>query len=198
MQGGGSDADKASVLRTYMRDGITAVICLQECGRLMDWTDQNLEPGWTIAIHRLWGGNIRCSLAILASGTVLNTHTFEATWAQGRPMIGANISGHWFWSVHAPANGNADYVRTALTAAAVWAGSGPWMCAGDFNLAPGTAAAPHNSVIVNSGRATRQSGREIDYAYLGGNWGARNWSASVGRNPRSDHWPVQISGPMRV
>lgn len=42
MQGGGSDTNKAALLRRYMRSPDVVAICLQECGRLFDWDDTRL------------------------------------------------------------------------------------------------------------------------------------------------------------
>ena len=198
MQGaGGSGGGKQTYLRTLMRqDGVIA-ICLQECGGLFGWTNDDLEPGWTIAVHRQWnagGAGNRCSLAVLSSAVVLARHQVEATLPTRRPIVGACITNRWIFSVHAPAGGNPGYVAAALGAVRTWAGDRPWIAVGDMNLAPGTVAAPAESSEISSGQATHQSGGELDYGYAGGRWHS-HWAVRRFANRGSDHWPVEFEIP---
>ena len=195
MQGVGAGVGKAGFLRNLMRqDGVVA-ICLQECGNLFNWTNQDLDAGWTIAVHRQWnagGGNNRCSLAILTSAMVLGTHEIGALLPTQRPVVGARINNRWVYSVHAPAGGNANYVRDALVSVRGWAAGESWIVAGDMNLAPGVVAPPRDTAPANCGQATHQNGNEIDYAYAGGHWRA-DWAAARMGNRGSDHWPVAFT-----
>lgn len=193
MQGGGADATKAARLRRFMRSPDVHVICLQECGNLFGWNAAGavgLEAGWTIAIHERWdagGGNERCSLAILVRGVHLQVRRYTATWAAGRPMIAARVGLFWVFCVHAPRNSPA-YVASVVGAAARDGGA-RWICAGDFNLAPGVVAAPAGATILNCGQPTHQGGRELDYAY------AHGWTRGVAHRSApliSDHWAVEF------
>ena len=196
MQGAGGGDGKQAFLRNLMREDGVIAICLQECSDLFGWTNVDLEAGWTIATHSVWGvGNNRCSLAVLASTIVLSTHEFSAVLPTRRPVVGIKINNRWVYSIHAPSGGNANYVRDALSCVRVWSGGQPWIVAGDMNLAPGTVAAPRETVETNSGQATHQDGKELDYAYAGGRW-RDDWTATRRANRGSDHWPVEfkISG----
>jgi len=193
MQGSGGGDVKASTLRAYMKRVGVSVICLQECGKLFDWTDDDLEAGWRIAIHKQWdagGGNPRCSLAILVRGIVpVSTHVVSATWTGGRPMIGAYLSHCAVWCVHAPHSSTA-YVTTARNSAKFGSATRPWICAGDFNLAPGTVGAPTGGHVASCGLATHQNGRELDWAFVSG---FSSYEATRLGTIVSDHYAVAFT-----
>lgn len=195
MQGGGSDTTKAACLRSLMKSERVVAICLQECGSLFGWPDGdgNLPEGWSVAHHQEWdagGGNDRCSLAILTRFAALQKKTSDATWAGGRPLIGVKIGSLWIYSVHAPSGANAGYVASVVTAASTNSWGGAWICAGDFNLAPGVVPPPLGAEICNCDRQTQQSGNELDYAYVGGK--LDKFEALRSENTASDHWPVHF------
>ncbi|WP_282607693.1 endonuclease/exonuclease/phosphatase family protein [Pelagibius sp. Alg239-R121] len=195
LQGAGGDAAKPAEVRRLMGvPGIDA-ICLQECGDLYNWNDDDLPFGWKIAKHRNWnagGGNNRCSLAILARSGAHRTKTIEATWDQGRPMIGAKIDGGiWVWCVHAPHH-SPNYVLSAVGAARLNSSdSGKWICAGDFNLEPGNAMPCDGAAVVNCGNKTHQGGLELDYAFVSTSHAMRQ-NTLRGNALISDHFWVEF------
>jgi endonuclease/exonuclease/phosphatase family metal-dependent hydrolase len=196
MQGGGSDVDKATILRRLMRRPSVVAICLQECGDLFQWTSADLEPEWEIAKHRIWSPswvNLRCSLAILAKRQVSATHEVNAESGRHRPVIGVTIAGYKIFTAHLPRN-NVRYLEEACQYCNTTAfDSRGWMCVGDFNIDASAAPLSLSSGIkVRPRRQTHVRGREIDYGYLSCRY-AVGFSATTMGFYCSDHFPVEFT-----
>ncbi|WP_329241273.1 hypothetical protein OG223_01710 [Streptomyces sp. NBC_01478] len=102
-----------------------------------------------------------------------------------------------FASSHALSGGGWDvrFMVPAVRARANAAGIRNWALLADFNRDPTVTrgiAAQNEAHIYNTGRATRESGTELDY--MVSNVDTDNWHGTVLPNGASDHWPVAFRG----
>lgn len=102
-----------------------------------------------------------------------------------------------FTSAHAVASGGFDVpgLLAAVRQHAANRGIAHWALLADFNRDPGTVrehAANNGARIYNSGRATHQNTRELDY--MVSDVVTQNWQGTVLPNTASDHWPVAFRG----
>jgi len=91
---------------------------------------------------------------------------------------------------------NPGYVEATIQAVAGKSRPLPWICAGDYNMPPGTVPQdPSKHVyIADCGEATHTGGKELDYAYFGYIDGKvlQRVGATCGTQGVSDHAPVEI------
>ncbi|WP_194823765.1 hypothetical protein [Micromonospora sp. S-DT3-3-22] len=118
----------------------------------------------------------------------------------GRDVLGVRFGNNWYFTFHGQSNGpggsNESAAMTQRIANRVNQVAGrQWTVAGDFNMEPGTFAAPAGSYRYNSGQPTHQSGRELDYALSSEN--VQNLPVIRGPGRGADHYAVQI-GVMRA
>ncbi|WP_189162836.1 FG-GAP-like repeat-containing protein, partial [Sphaerisporangium melleum] len=83
----------------------------------------------------------------------------------GRAALGVRFDDNWYFTFHGQALGGAYNDSADMSQRiAARAGGRQWTMMGDFNMEPGSFAAPARSYRYNPGTATHQGGGEYDYA----------------------------------
>ena len=156
----------------------------------------------------------RLNLAIVSRKAAEEIFVFEAL--ERRPVIGIRINNDYFFNLHAGAH---PYNEAALMINAIEMymscnvlpriPSATWMIMGDFNREPFRGPdALYRSLIpvsgiehrlINTNETTHTGGRELDYALLGGGFGAAHntgpafFSIATLTNHMSDHVGVRFA-----
>ncbi|MFC7385130.1 FG-GAP-like repeat-containing protein [Sphaerisporangium rhizosphaerae] len=114
----------------------------------------------------------------------------------GRAALGVRFGDNWYFTFHGLALGgrNNDSADMAQRIAAA-AGGRQWTMIGDFNMEPGSFAAPARSYRYNPGTATHQGGGEYDYALSSEN--IPDLPVRTVPGASADHYAVGI-GAMRA
>jgi hypothetical protein len=194
MQGMSGDAEKGQVIRRLMQDPKALAICLQECGSLNGWTDDQAPAKyqWKGVYHHEWtatdDGNRRCSLGILTR-VESEIKVVPSTAPTARPMLVATLKNGWILcNIHAPSGGNAEYLASAFRIAARYGQRQKWLVVGDCNLNPSGVEIPREAKKIFPAGATHIGGGKLDWGV-----GTGEFDAGVARWASPDHAVIEFT-----
>lgn len=194
----------------FFTSGAASILLLQEAGSVCKTYGQTFTTPF--GRHNMIGyfaeqdnvDNLRCTTGIFAENTLTGSFEQQNQIAK-RPIICLNLfaaTGNYIIAtIHATANHHVA-ANELLTACQflnhIYAGKSGWLLMGDFNCEPSeliSKGIPATNIAA-SGKATQQSGSQLDYAVFSNsligrvavNFGVPNGSGSVPLS--SDHYPV--------